>query len=77
MIATQTHVDVKGIDKKLLEKISDAKYFAREKSDKKTGEDAFFKQGEKPEVRFRSPHTSQISEANVRIEEAARKWSCR
>jgi large subunit ribosomal protein L6e len=54
VIATQTHVDIKGIDKKLLEKISDEKYFAREKSDKKKGEDAFFKQGEKPEVSFRS-----------------------
>jgi len=49
VIATQTHVDVKGVDKKLLEKVSDDKYFAREKADKKKGEDAFFKQGEKPE----------------------------
>jgi large subunit ribosomal protein L6e len=43
-------VDVKGLDKKLIEKISDDKYFAREKGEKKKGEDAFFKQGEKPEV---------------------------
>jgi large subunit ribosomal protein L6e len=57
VIATSTKVDIKSIEKKLLEKISDDKYFAREKSeatDKKKGEDAFFKQGEKPEVRIES-----------------------
>lgn len=43
-------VDLKGVDKKLVEKLSGKDYFAREKSEKKTGEDAFFKQGEKPEV---------------------------
>jgi len=49
VIATSTQVDVKGIDKGLVKKISDPKYFAREQSEKKKGEDAFFKQGEKPE----------------------------
>jgi large subunit ribosomal protein L6e len=50
VIATATKVDIKGVDSKLLEKLSGDKYFAREKSDKKKGEEAFFKQGEKPEV---------------------------
>ena len=54
VIATSTSVNVKGIDKNLLKKVSDEKYWAREKSEKKTGEDAFFKQGEKPEVRIES-----------------------
>jgi large subunit ribosomal protein L6e len=39
-----------GIDEKKLEEISSDKYFAREKGDKKTGEEQFFKQGEKAEV---------------------------
>lgn len=52
VIATETRVDVSGIDKKLLEKVSDEDYFARDKKDltKKKSEEAFFKQGEKPEV---------------------------
>jgi large subunit ribosomal protein L6e len=50
VIATSTSVNVSGIDKDLLKKLSDSKYWAREKSEKKKGEDAFFKQGEKAEV---------------------------
>ncbi len=50
VIATSTSVDLKGVDNKVLEKVSKTEYFAREKSEKKKGEDAFFKQGEKPEV---------------------------
>lgn len=50
VIATATKVDIKAVDSKLLEKISEDKYFAREKSEKTKGEEAFFKQGEKPEV---------------------------
>jgi len=49
VIATSTKVDLKDIDKPALKKASDRKYFAREKSEKKKGEEAFFKQGEKPE----------------------------
>ncbi|KAF2671980.1 60S ribosomal protein L6 [Microthyrium microscopicum] len=49
VIATSTNVNVKGIDKDLLKKLSGSEYFAREKSEKKTGEEAFFKQGDKPE----------------------------
>ena len=51
VIATSTKVDIKGIDSKALDKISEEKYFAREKKSKKEkGEEAFMKQGEKPEV---------------------------
>jgi len=51
VIATSTKVDLSGLDSSTLDKISKPEYFAREKSSKdKKGEDAFFKQGEKPEV---------------------------
>jgi large subunit ribosomal protein L6e len=50
VIATSTVLNIKSIDKELVKKLSGKEYFAREKSEKKTGEDAFFKQGDKPEV---------------------------
>lgn len=43
-------VDLKGIDEKTLEKVGQDGYFTREKKQDKSGEEAFFKQGEKPEV---------------------------
>jgi len=50
VIATRTQIDIKGLDSKTLEKVSDEKYFARDKkADKKGSEESFFKQGEKPE----------------------------
>ena len=36
----------------MVEKVGGEKYFAREKAIKQKGEEAFFKQGEKPEVRI-------------------------
>jgi large subunit ribosomal protein L6e len=51
VIATSEKVDLSGIDSKKLDEIAGDKYFAREKGDKKNGEEQFFKQGEKPEVR--------------------------
>lgn len=50
VIATRTSVDISGIDSSVVEKVSGDAYFAREKKSEKKGEDAFFKQGEKPEV---------------------------
>jgi large subunit ribosomal protein L6e len=50
VIATTTKVEVSGLDQKLLEKVSDKSYFTKDKAEKKKGEEAFFKQGEKPEV---------------------------
>lgn len=58
VIATSTRVDVKNIDKKVLEKVSAEEYFARDKAKDKKSEEAFFKQGEKPQVwwkRFPGP----------------------
>jgi large subunit ribosomal protein L6e len=40
-----------GIDQKKVDEVASEKYFAAEKGEKKKGEEAFFKQGEKPEVR--------------------------
>lgn len=51
VIATSSTVDLKGVDQKTLEKVSEPSYFTREKAEQKKGEEAFFKQGEKPEVR--------------------------
>lgn len=50
VIATKTKVDISGLDSTTLEKVSGDAYFAREKKSEKKGEEAFFKQGEKPEV---------------------------
>ena len=50
VIATSSKVDLKGLDAKTVEKVSEDGYFSKEKKGEKKGEDAFFKQGEKPEV---------------------------
>lgn len=54
VIATSKRLDISGVDSKALEKISAPDYFTKEKKAEKKTEEAFFKQGEKPEVRFRS-----------------------
>ena len=51
VIATSAKVELKGIDEKVVEKVGGEGYFTREKKQDKSGEEAFFKQGEKPEVR--------------------------
>lgn len=50
VIATSYKVDVSGLDEKKIEEISQPKYFTAEKAKEKAGEEAFFKQGEKPQV---------------------------
>lgn len=50
VIATSTSVDLSGVDEAVLKKASEEGYFTKDKASKKAGEDAFFKQGEKPEV---------------------------
>ncbi|KAF2188334.1 60S ribosomal protein L6-B [Zopfia rhizophila CBS 207.26] len=49
VIATSTKVDLKGVDEGVLKKASEEGYFTKDKATKKPGEEAFFKQGEKPE----------------------------
>ena len=43
-------MELKGIDEKVVEKVGTEGYFTREKKGETNGEEAFFKQGEKPEV---------------------------
>ncbi|OLN88708.1 60S ribosomal protein L6-B [Colletotrichum chlorophyti] len=49
VIATSYKVDVSGVDAKKIEEISQPKYFTADKTKQKAGEEAFFKQGEKPQ----------------------------
>lgn len=51
VIATSLKVDLTGIDEAKIEEVSRPKYFTAEKAKEKAGEEAFFKQGEKPQVR--------------------------
>merc|ERR1712216_224718 len=45
VIATSTSVDISGIDESVLNKAGEDGYFTKDKATKKTGEEAFFKQG--------------------------------
>lgn len=52
VIATSQKVDLAGVDEKKIDEIAQPKYFVAEKAQEKAGsEEAFFKQGEKPQVR--------------------------
>ncbi|KAF5967487.1 hypothetical protein J7337_000872 [Fusarium musae] len=57
VIATSYKVDISGLDEKKIEEVSQPKYFTAEKAKEKAGEEAFFKQGEKPQVRYNKPRT--------------------
>lgn len=50
VIATSQKVDVSSVDSSVLEKVSGEGYFTKGKEGKGKGEEAFFKQGEKPQV---------------------------
>ncbi|BAE64103.1 unnamed protein product [Aspergillus oryzae RIB40] len=50
VIATSTRIDISGVDAQTVEKVSTPDYFTKEKKAEKKTEEAFFKQGEKPEV---------------------------
>ena len=52
VIATSMKVDLKGVDSKTVERVSEKGYFTGEKKKQKASEEAFFKQGEKPQVRY-------------------------
>ncbi|KAF5655715.1 hypothetical protein CEK26_000849 [Fusarium fujikuroi] len=57
VIATSYKVDISGLDEKKIEEVSQPKYFTAEKAKEKAGEEAFFKQGEKPQVRYNNSRT--------------------
>ena len=51
VIATSQKVDLSGIDAKVVDKVSASGYFTKDKkAESKKSEEAFFAQGEKPEV---------------------------
>jgi large subunit ribosomal protein L6e len=50
VIATSQTVDVSGLDSKKVDEIAKKEYFVGDKVKDKAGEEAFFKQGEKPQV---------------------------
>lgn len=58
VIATSQKVDLAGVDDKKIEEIAQPKYFVGEKTKEKAGEEAFFKQGEKAQVRTNYPSDS-------------------
>jgi len=60
VIATSHKVDLAGVDEKKVEEIGSEKYFAAEKGEKKKGEEAFFKQGEKAEKK--KPSSSRAAD---------------
>lgn len=49
VIATSYKVDLKGLDSSKIDEIAQATYFTRDKAKDKASEEAFFKQGEKPQ----------------------------
>ena len=61
VIATSKRIDVSAVDQKALEKISAPDYFTKEKKAEKKTEEAFFKNGEKPQVRFTPRSRSGLS----------------
>lgn len=50
VIATSYQVDLAGIDESKVNEVAQAQYFIRDKAKDKANEEAFFKQGEKPQV---------------------------
>jgi len=49
VIATSYKVDISGLDAAKVEEVSQPKYFTAEKATEKASQEAFFKQGEKPQ----------------------------
>lgn len=60
VIATSYKIDLAGIDESKINEVAADKYFAREKSEKKKGEETFFKAGEKPEKK--QPSSSRAAD---------------
>ncbi|KAI1096226.1 ribosomal protein L6e-domain-containing protein [Rostrohypoxylon terebratum] len=49
VIATSYKIDLTGLDESKINEVAQAQYFTRDKAKDKASEDAFFKQGEKPQ----------------------------
>jgi len=67
VIATSFKVDLSGIDASTVEKVASPDYFTKDKAaQKKSSEEAFFKQGEKPEKK-------QVASARAQDQKAVDK----
>jgi large subunit ribosomal protein L6e len=71
VIATSQKIDVSGVDTKIVDKVSQEGYFTKDKADKKKGEEAFFKQGEKAEVCYKARRKVSSMQADDFVEEAS------
>ncbi|EKD16082.1 60S ribosomal protein eL6 [Drepanopeziza brunnea f. sp. 'multigermtubi'] len=60
VIATSMKVDISGVDAKKIQEASESKYFAAAKGEKKSAEEKFFAQGEKPEKK--KPSTTRAAD---------------
>ena len=67
VIATSQKVDISGVDAKIIDKVAEPKYFTADKTKEKAGEEAFFKNGEKPQVRWQHRHPSLRGNGNGTI----------
>ena len=56
VIATSQKVDISSVDAKIIDKVAEPKYFTADKTQEKSGEESFFKNGEKPQVRWQHTH---------------------
>jgi ribosomal protein L14E/L6E/L27E len=65
VIATSYKVELKGLDANKITEIASEKYFTRDKASDKAGEEAFFKQGEKPQVRSQIPRNRKKRETDT------------
>ncbi|KAJ2994770.1 hypothetical protein NUW58_g1462 [Xylaria curta] len=60
VIATSQKIDLAGLDQAKIDEVAEPKYFARDTTKDKASEEAFFKQGEKPQVWDPSPKTRML-----------------
>ena len=57
VIATSQKIDLEGLDLATLDEVSKPGFFTGDKAKEKAGEEAFFQQGEKPQVCFQTWYT--------------------
>ncbi|KAL2122483.1 hypothetical protein VTJ04DRAFT_2938 [Mycothermus thermophilus] len=67
VIATSLKVDLTGVDQAKIDEVAQPKYFTAEKAKEKASEEAFFKQGEKPQ---KKPVSSTRAEDQKAIDKA-------
>lgn len=76
VIATSFKVDVSGLDQKKVDEIAQPKYFTADKAKEKAGADAFFKQGEKPQVRNLRVPPSSLFDPQLLLGIPTQRYTC-